>query len=135
MSSPRYDWWGYVKGMIRRYPDLCAKEKALHEVSISPNSSGMPGGKGGYSDPTASAALRELPQNSQRELDAVRKAIAETKMNDTGEERLKMMRLVFWEKTHTLDGAALQCHVSYRTASQWHGDFIRLVAKNFGLLE
>lgn len=19
MSRPRYDWWGYVKGMIRRY--------------------------------------------------------------------------------------------------------------------
>lgn len=22
MSRPRYDWWPYVKGMIRRYPAL-----------------------------------------------------------------------------------------------------------------
>ena len=22
MSKPRYDWWSYVKGMIRRYPEL-----------------------------------------------------------------------------------------------------------------
>lgn len=21
MSSPRYQWWGYVKSMVRRYPD------------------------------------------------------------------------------------------------------------------
>lgn len=27
MSRPRYDWWAYVKGMIRRYPSLCAEEK------------------------------------------------------------------------------------------------------------
>lgn len=22
MSKPRYDWWPYVKGMIRRHPDM-----------------------------------------------------------------------------------------------------------------
>lgn len=66
MSKPRYDWWGYVKGMIRRYPELCAKEKALHDVSISPNTSGVPGGKGEHSDPTAFAAMRELPPTNAR---------------------------------------------------------------------
>ena len=28
MSTPRYDWWPYVKGMIRRYPELCRQEAA-----------------------------------------------------------------------------------------------------------
>lgn len=135
MSKPRYDWWGYVKGMIRRYPELCAKEKALHDVSISPNSSGLPGGKGGHSDPTAFAAMRELPPTNQRELDAVHKAVEATRALDTGKERLHLVRLVFWDRTHTLDGAAIQCHVSYRTARRWNGEFIRLVATNFGLLE
>ena len=29
MSTPRYDWWPYVKGMIRRYPELCARQEEL----------------------------------------------------------------------------------------------------------
>ena len=35
MSRPRYDWWSYVKAMIRRYPDAvtererCAVEQAV----------------------------------------------------------------------------------------------------------
>ncbi len=28
MSRPRYDWWGYAKGMIRRYPGaVTARER------------------------------------------------------------------------------------------------------------
>ena len=38
MSSPRYDWWGYVKKVIRRYPNCqtaaerAAVEKALNDL-------------------------------------------------------------------------------------------------------
>ena len=35
VSTPRYDWWPYVKGMIRRYPELLEKEKELHRISLS----------------------------------------------------------------------------------------------------
>lgn len=133
VSKPRYDWWSYVKGMIRRYPDLCLKEKALRETTLSPNLSGQPSGKGKPSDPTAEAALRELPEINRRELEAVRKAIEETKELDTGEERLRMIRLVFWDKTHTLEGAAQKCNIAYVTACRWHKDFIMKVGINFGL--
>lgn len=135
MSKPRYDWWGYVKGMIRRYPELCAKEKELHTVSISPDLSGMPHGRGNKSDPTANAALRELPDINRREMEAVRKAIEETRKMETGEERLRMVRLVFWDKTYTLVGAAKKCNIAYITARRWHGDFIRYVGKAFGFFD
>lgn len=134
MSRPHYGWWGYVKDIIRRYPTLCEQEKALHETCISPNLSGMPHGSGTPSDPVADAALRELPEVNRRELNAVCRAIAETQALDTGEERLTLIRLVFWDRTHTLEGAAIQLHHCSRTAAQWHGDFIRCVAKHFGLL-
>lgn len=134
MSKPRYDWWSYVKGMIRRYPELCAKEKELHTVSMSPDLSGMPHGSGNKSDPTANAAIRELPDINRREMEAVRKAIEETRKMDTGEERLRMVRLVFWDRTHTLSGAALQCHIAYITACRWHKSFILSVAEGFGLI-
>ena len=35
MSRPRYDWWGYVKGMIRRYPALCRQYWDLHSQSVT----------------------------------------------------------------------------------------------------
>ena len=133
MSSPRYDWWGYVKGMIRRYPELCRKEAALKSISISPSLSGMPH-SGKLSDQTAEVAMRQLPDINQRELEAVSNAIVQTMQRDDGVERLQMVRLVFWAMTHTLEGAAIECHVSYATAKNWHNDFIRRVAKNFHLL-
>ena len=134
MSKPRYDWWPYVKGMIRRYPELCARESELHSTSVSPDLSGMPKGRGGTSDPTSNAALRQLPENNRREMEAVRSAIRETCAMPGGEKRMELVRLVFWSRTHTVWGAAAVIGISERTAQAWHGDFIRLVAKRFGLL-
>lgn len=134
MSTPRYDWWPYVKGMIRRYPELCAEQAELRKTQLSPAMTGMPHGRGKTTDPVADTALRELPEINRRELEAVRKAIEETRTMKNGEERLEMVRLVFWKKTHTLEGAAMELHWSTRKLVEWHGEFIRCVAKYFGLL-
>lgn len=133
MSKPRYDWWPYVKGMIRRYPELCAREAELHRTSVSPDLSGMPRGKGGTSDPTASAALRQLPEINLKEMEAVGEAIEQTQSLPDGNVRMELVRLVFWQRTHTVWGASVKLGISERTATQWHGDFIRAVAKKFGL--
>lgn len=133
MSTPRYDWWPYVKGMIRRYPDLCLKEAVLHDTAITANISGMPG-SGKRTDKTADAALRTLPEVNRRELEAVRAAICTTEALPNGKRRMELVMLVMWRRSHTVFGAALKLGVSERTAKQWHGDFIREVAKNFGLI-
>ncbi len=135
MSTPRYDWWSYVKGMIRRYPGLVEREKELHNTSISPVLSGLPRPINSVSDPTGAAALRELPEINRKEMDAVREAIEETKNLKTGNERLKIIRLVFWDRSHTVTGAAMQIPCSDRTAREWHRDFIYLVAQKYGLIE
>lgn len=134
MSRPRYDWWAYVKGMIRRYPSLCVEEKALHDISISPDLSGLPHGTGKHSDPVANAAMRELPPISRHEMEAVQKALETTQWLDNGKDRLQMIKMVFWDKKYTVAGAALKLGYSERTVVQWHGDFIRLTARNFGLM-
>lgn len=69
------------------------------------------------------------------ENNAVRKAVNETRAMQDGEERLKFIRLVFWDKTHTLEGAAMAVNCSDRTARRWHTDFIKCVARNYGLLD
>lgn len=102
MSSPRYDWWGYVKAIIRRYP-------RLKDVEVSGN------------------ALREK--------EAVKLSIEQTKAMENGEERLSIIDMVFLKQTHTLAGAAMAIPCSERTARRWHTEFIKTVAKNYGLLD
>lgn len=65
--------------------------------------------------------------------DAVKQAVDDTKSLTDGKERLKLISLVFWKQTHTLQGAALLCNVSYKTAVNWHCDFIKSVGKNLNV--
>lgn len=102
MSKPRYDWWSYIKAVIRRYPEL----------------------KG-----------REMSGIALREKEAVEAAIAATERMRNGMDRLAVIRMVLWDKTHTLEGAALMIPCHYETARHWHSDFIKEVARQFGLLD
>lgn len=68
------------------------------------------------------------------ELAAVKDAIEETEQLVDGAERLRLIDLVLWKRTHTLQGAAMAVYVSERTAQEWHRQFIRLVGQKRGLL-
>lgn len=70
-----------------------------------------------------------------REKEAVRAAVEATERLDNGADRLMVVDLVFWSRTHTLEGAAMQVHVSERTARRWHTEFIMLVGKYRGMLD
>ena len=123
-----------MKGMIRRYPELKAEYADLHSQSVTPNYSGTPvscvAGRA-----TEEVAIRELPTTRQREYEAVSMAIAVTERMKTGRYRLKVIDLVFWKRSHTLEGAAMMAHCSYDTAQNYHEDFIKLVAKFYGLMD
>lgn len=101
---------------------------------MTANYSGMPGG-GGDGRGLEALAVRELPGTRQREYEAVRRAVAATQRMRTGADRLRIIRMVLWEGTHTLEGAARRIPCSVRHAKEWHGDFIRLVASNYGLMD
>ena len=135
MSRPRYDWWGYAKGMIRRYPLLQAELEALQAPTMTAAYDSIRVGGGRSGDPTASGAVRQLPGNRGREYDAVTDAIGQTMARWDGRERMKMVEIVFWRRSHTLTGAAETLHISRRTAERWHGEFIRAVARSYGLLD
>lgn len=67
------------------------------------------------------------------EISAVEAAIEETKQLIDGSERLRLIDLVLWKRTHTLQGAAMVVYVSERTAQEWNRQFIYLVAEKRGL--
>lgn len=70
-----------------------------------------------------------------REREAVRRALEQTERMEDGQGRLRVIEMVLLKQTHTLEGAALMVPCSERTARRWHTEFIKLVAKEFGLLE
>ena len=134
MSKPRYPWWGYAKNMIRNYPALSEKYKNLHEQSLTADYSGMPKGVSA-SRGVEDISIRELPPTQQREYESVRLAILQTERYLNGSDRLYVIRLVFWDRSHTLGGAAQKVPCHYKTAQKWHNEFIKQVAKNFGLMD
>ena len=134
MSLPRYDWWSYVKGMIRRYPALKSKYGELHKVGVVTDFS-IAVHAGHARRNTESAAIRELPHTEQREFESVGRAIAMTERYRDGAQRMRVMDLVFWQKSHTVEGAGLAIPCGPATAKRWHGEFIRLVASYYGLID
>lgn len=68
-----------------------------------------------------------------RERKAVSDAIEQTKHLKDGTERLKLIDLVFFKKTHSLQGACMQCFVSEMTGRRWHTAFIKQVCENLDL--
>ena len=136
MSRPRYGWWSYVKYMIRKYPEHERRLKELRETRVTSVWSELPKGKRySFGDPTSRAATLELPPTEQREFEAVAAALDQTMKKPAGEERIRLVKLIFWERSCNLEGAALKLHLSETTACRWHGEFIRLTAKHFGLLD
>lgn len=129
MSKPRYKWWGYIKNVIRSYPELKREYDSLHEQSVTANLSGMPRG-GEASRRTEDITIRELPAPDQKRYDAVYSAIEVTKRLRTGSERLALIQEYYWRKSKkvTIGGAAYKLNMSYDTAVNYHRDFVKLVA-------
>ena len=134
MSKPRYKWWGYIRGVIRAYPELKREYEELHRQSITAGIGGMPSG-GDVTRGTENIAVRELPYTKQREYEAVRRAIEATNRMTNGSQRLRIIDMVYWKRSHTVEGAAMRVGYSPDRGKQLHGDFIRLVAKNYGLMD
>lgn len=134
MSKTRYRWWGYVKNIIRAYPQYAEELADMKTQKITAAYSITPRGSSGASRTVERLAFRELPETEQREFEAVQRAVNETLRMKDGAERINLITLVFWKRTHTLHGAATACCISYGTAKKWHNRFIETVAALYGLL-
>ena len=133
MSKPRFNWWSFALNMIRDYPERAREIKDLRQQKITANLSGMPKG-GGASRTTEGISLRELDdKQSQREYEAVHKALARTRARTDGELRLDIVKLTMW-KGYTIPGAAMILNTSADTARRYRWQFIMLVGQCYGFL-
>lgn len=133
MSKPRDNWRPYVTNALRDYYSYRLIAKEAHSMSITAHYNKGRGSREA-SRTTEQAALRTgLTRQQQRELDAIERARSTTRQGPDGKIRLKVVELVYFRGTHTIEGAAMQVHVSYNTAWRWTDSFIRLTAKYLGL--
>lgn len=102
MNKRHYKWWGYIKAVVREYPEYRSSE---------------------------------LSGVESREHEAVKKAVDKTLMMDGGADRLKVISMVHWERTRTLEGAALAIPCEKTTAYRWQRKFFEEVARNRDLLD
>ena len=134
MSKPRKRWWGFVRRMIRDYPGLRNALIDLQQQTVTASLSGMPAG-GGANRSTEAAALRNLPDpDDQAAYEAVAKAVELTALKPGGQEKMELIRLMYWARCpKTITAAADELYISSRTAKRWHAQFIRTVAICHGL--
>lgn len=129
MSKPRYKWWGYIRRVLCAYPELRSELDDLKATLKAKGENVVRGS--GFGRSTEVLACMTLPsRQDQRELEAVEKAL-----NDADDVTRKLMKMVFFEQTHTLEGAAMTLFISYQTASRRQRKFILAVAENLELLE
>lgn len=75
-------------------------------------------------------------QTSRGEADynAVMKVIESTRQMQDGEDRLKLVKMLCWDRWLTMDAIASRLHISTRTAHRWWRAFVYEVAKEMGYL-
>ena len=118
--------------MVRKYPERAAALGDLRAMAMTARYSAEPGG-GGPGRSTEAAALRELPPTDQREYDAVRAALDQVEAMPGGGDRIRLIRLVYWERRYRLYSAARAVGISERTAKRWNSELLYTVAKKYGL--
>lgn len=122
-----------VRGAIRRYPYYCER---LAQMKASRSGEGVAVSSGMISKPTERLALITLPTERQEaEYNAVRKALAITRAMPTGEARLRLIRLKYWERErYDLEAAARAINYSHQQTWRFHVEFEQLVARflNYG---
>lgn len=70
-----------------------------------------------------------------REYEAVRDTLDATEHMADAVSRISVIRLVHFELTHTIVGAALTIPCDRSTAARWQRQFFEEVARNLGLLD
>lgn len=84
--------------------------------------------------PSRQANFDNLGKIQRREVQAVSEAIRMTEAMEDGDERLKLVKALYWSRHRkTMAGIAMDLYISRATACRWNSEFILTVAECFGL--
>ena len=76
----------------------------------------------------------ERTDKENRLVDIVDRTLAEIERMRDGRHRVELIRLTYFDRSHTLYGAAMTIPVSKRQAEKWSSQFMNLLSYKLGLL-
>lgn len=120
-------WRAEARAALIAYPELKAELAERQQMKITAEYSLAPRGGAGTTRAVERAAMRQLPKEKQLKLEAVAHGLAMQEHLSAAQKRRRMVELVYWRRTHTLLGAAVEVGVSEETAKRWNADLLLLV--------
>ena len=132
MSKRGHWWWGAIQAALRLYPELRQRygtpdNRLTAQYTAQPSCAAT-------GRPAEQLAMERLTDGDYAVYRAISDAVRETARMGTGDARLAIIDLVYWRRTRTLQGAALDVGYSYDRAKDFHMEFIRLVAYHMGYI-
>lgn len=120
------DWRKQARRALREYPRL-KKKQGENEQQITPVYGGSPV-QHGATRVTENVALRStLTEAEENIISAVEFAVQMQNSYYNGAERIRMIQLVYFKRTHTIEGAAEIVHYSPDALWRWNTEILTAV--------
>lgn len=104
-----------VEEAIKAYPNLKVAYAELKKQS------------GGQKDPTATAALRELPFDDQQRYEAVQRAINKTRRLPYGTQRRYIIQFSYWQGPLSLEEISARLELPVGKVKEYKSEFLQMV--------
>lgn len=119
-------WRGEARRALREYPRI-KRRQADNEATITPVYGGA-AVQHSASRTTENVALRTtLTEREENIVSAVEFMLAMQRRYPNGAERVRMVELVYFRHTHTIDGAADVVHYSADALWRWNTEILTAV--------
>jgi hypothetical protein len=120
------DWRRQARRALRDYPRL-KKKQGMTDQQITPVYGGSPV-QHEATRVTEDIALRStLTETEANIISAVEFAMQMQGAYYNADARQKMIRLVYFKRTHTMQGAAMECGYSIETVWKWNTEVLAAV--------
>ena len=120
-------WRAEARAALRAYPKAKKKQNESGEMQITPVYGGS-AVQHSATRTTENVALRvKLTPHEENVISAVEFAMRMQSAYPNGQERMKMIRLVYFQRSHTLEGAAMEVHYSDRAVKRWNAEILTAV--------
>ena len=119
-------WRGEARRALREYPRI-KRRQAENEATITPVYGGA-AVQHSASRTTENVALRSpLTEREENIISAVELMLSMQRRYPNGGERVRMVELVYFRHTHTIDGAADVVHYSADALWRWNTEILTAV--------
>lgn len=120
-------WRGEARKALRDYPRIKKRQSLLTSQQITPVYGGA-AVQHSASRTTEDVALRTtLTEREENVVSAVEFMLQMQSRYYNADARMRMVRLVYWSRTHTLQGAALEVGYNINTVKAWNTEMLTAI--------